>query len=76
LESSAAELDHPEQSFDLFQLAFLNRICRLFRLCPERAQGYLDESRSQPFTPQELNEVRFSLGERTNPKSLIPVIRK
>ncbi|MFT4854921.1 MAG: DNA repair protein RecO (recombination protein O) [Algoriphagus sp.] len=61
LESSVHELNHPEAKLDLFPLAFLIELAGYLGFAPERAQGYLDESRSQPFTPQELNDVRFFL---------------
>lgn len=63
LENSVLELDHPKAKLDLFPLAFLTELAGYLGFAPERAQGYLDESRSQPFTPQELNEARFFLEE-------------
>jgi len=63
LESSVHELNHPEAKLDLFPLAFLTELAGYLGFAPERAQGYLDESRSQPFTPQELNDVRYFLEE-------------
>lgn len=63
LESSVHELNHPEAKLDLFPLAFLIELAGYLGFAPEQAQGYLDESRSQPFTPQELNDVRFFLEE-------------
>jgi len=58
LEKSVEELDHPATKLDLFPLAFLTGLASYLGFAPESAQGYLDESRSQPFSLEELTEAR------------------
>jgi DNA repair protein RecO (recombination protein O) len=63
LENSVHILDHPQAKLDLFPLAFLTELASYLGFAPETAQGYLDESRSQPFSIEELQEATFFLEE-------------
>lgn len=82
LEQSVGQLDHPLAKLDLFPLAFLIGLAGYLGFAPESAQGYLDESRSQPFTPEEMIAARILLADLieksydSNQKSGIKIRRK
>jgi DNA repair protein RecO (recombination protein O) len=63
LENSIEELNHPASKLDIFPLAFLTELAGFLGFAPNTAQGYLDESRSQPFTQEEIKEARSFLEE-------------
>ncbi len=63
LELSIIELDQSTAKLDLFPIVFLIELAGFLGFAPDTAQGYLDESRSQPFSSEEIAEASRFLSE-------------
>jgi DNA repair protein RecO (recombination protein O) len=61
LDESILELDSPNAKLSQFPIVFLLEKAVYLGFAPDQAIGYLDESRSQPFSPIELLEAKSYL---------------
>lgn len=66
LDDCIAELDHPNVKLDQYPLVFLLENAVFLGFAPDQAVGYLDESRSQPFSPSELIAAKAYLESLMN----------
>ncbi len=61
LKACILELDSPNAQLGLFPLVFLVENAAYLGFAPDHARGFLEESRSQPFSPRELEDVKIYL---------------
>jgi DNA repair protein RecO (recombination protein O) len=66
LDDCIAELDHPNVKLDQYPLVFLLENAVFLGFAPDQAVGYLDESRSQPFSQGELIAAKAYLESLMN----------
>jgi DNA repair protein RecO (recombination protein O) len=66
LDKCISELDHPNVKLDQYPLVFLLENAVFLGFAPDQAVGYLDESRSQPFSPIELIAAKAHLQSLMN----------
>jgi DNA repair protein RecO (recombination protein O) len=66
LDDCIVELDHPNVKLDQYPLVFLLENAVFLGFAPDQAAGYLDESRSQPFSPSELIAAKAYLESLMN----------
>lgn len=66
LDDCIAELDHPNVKLEQYPLVFLLENAVFLGFAPDQAVGYLDESRSQPFSPGELIAAKAYLESLMN----------